>query len=264
MGEPGVAGRNRAKDSDPYRGVSVKSGFDEIRWRYPESGRGDEVHVLDGQPFGGDITRAVPIRQGPKYRNRVNHEGLYVSAQTGQQVWYESMEEYVALMEVEHTMRVTSIAAQPCCFLFRAGFRHYPDFAVRTRKGGTAVLDVHEPDLTSLQDLIQFNRTARSCEQLGWGYYVLAPVTGYRRSNLVWLAGYRHSNAAPDPDTEARIMQAVRSPIGIMALARLLDPNLEWHYLPAIYQLMFTGALDYDNSAPFDDDTPVWEADPRR
>lgn len=254
----GLVARNRAEFSDPYKGVSARSGFDEIRWRYPESGREGEVHVLDGVPFTGDITRAVPIRQGPKYRNRRNHEGLYVSAQTGQQVWYESMEEYVALMEVEHTMKVMSIAAQPCCFLFRHGLTHYPDFAVRTAKGGTVILDVHEPDLTTLEDLVRFNRTAHSCEQLGWGYYVLGPVTGYWRNNLVWLGGYRHEEAAPAPEIEARIVEAAQDPVGIMALARLLDRDIEWHYLPAIYHLMFTGALDYDNSAPFDDETPVW------
>ncbi|MFD1211114.1 TnsA-like heteromeric transposase endonuclease subunit [Arthrobacter sp. GCM10027362] len=254
------SGRNRAKSTHPYAGASIKDGLEEVRWRYPKSEGDGEVHVVDGTPFTGDITRAVPIRIGSKYLHRTYHEGLYVVGQTRQQVWYESMAEYVALMQIEHTMSVASVASQPCCFLFRGEMAHYPDYAVKTTVGDTIIIDVHDMQSTGLRDVVKFNRTAHVCEQLGWGYTVIEPLRLHEERNLVWLAGYRHWYAVPDPELEVRILDAASAPIGLVALARKLDPDLEWRHLPAVYHLMFTGVLGYDSALPLDDGTLVWKA----
>lgn len=251
--------RNRAQSSHPYRSLTIKDGFEEVRWRYPESSSEGELHVVDGAPFTGDITRAVPSRTGYTYPGRVNHEGLYIVGQTGQQVWYESMTEYEALMLIEHTMSVTSVASQPCCFLFRGGTAHYPDYALTSADNHTIIVDVRDLDFTGLRELSSFNRSAQLCDQLGWGYMIIEPLFGHFRHDLIWLAGYRHSIAAPDHSLRARILDAARSPIGLMKLARLLDPNLEWRHLPAIYHLMFTRVLAYDLVSPLDDNTLVWK-----
>lgn len=255
-----IWGRNRAKSSHPYKGASIKNGFEEVRWRYPESTGEGEVHVVDGTPFLGDLSRAVPARVGYKYPRRINHEGLYVVGQTRQQVWYESMTEYVALMQIEHTMSVTALASQPCCFLLRGGIAHYPDYAIRTEEGRTMVVDVRDMEFTELRDIVAFNRTAHVCKQLGWGYTIVEPLHNHEERDLVWLAGYRHSVAAPDDLLRARILDAAIEPIGLMTLARRLAPNPDWLHLPAIYHLMFTRALSYNPSSPLDDDTPVWKA----
>lgn len=257
---PGVPriGKNQAKSSHPYQGNSIKDGLEEVRWYYPGSKQDGEVHVVDGTAFTSDVTRAVPVRTGPKYPQRINHEGLYVVGQTGEQVWYESMDEYVALMQIEHTMSIAAIASQPCCFLLRGEMAHYPDYAVRTNKAGTIIVDVRSMDFTTERDLLKFNRTAQVCDQLGWGYTLIEPLRGHEQRNLVWLAGYRHAYAAPGPELEARLLAAAADPVKLMYLARQLDPALAWRYLPAIYHLMFTRVLDYDGGAPLCDDTRIW------
>lgn len=254
-------GRNRARSSHPYKGVRIKDGFEEVRWHYPESTGEGEVHVVDGAPFTGDISRAVPARTGYKYPGRINHEGLYIVGQSQQQVWYESMAEYTALMQIEHAMCVSAVASQPCCFLLRGGIAHYPDFAIRTAEGRSIIVDVRDMEFTELRDIVSFNRTAHVCEQLGWGYIIIEPLYGYEKHNLEWLAGYRHPVAAPSDELRARILDAVSEPIGLMKLARRLDPHLEWRHLPAIYHLMFTRILAYDPASPLDDDTTVWKAE---
>ncbi|QNE14855.1 TnsA-like heteromeric transposase endonuclease subunit [Pseudarthrobacter sp. NBSH8] len=251
--------RNRAKSSHPYRNISIKDGFEEVRWRYPESAALGEMHVVDGTPFTGDITRAIPSRAGYKYPQRINHDGYYVVGQTCEQVWYESMTEYVALMQIEHSMSVASIASQPCCCLLRGEMAHYPDYAVRTA-GGIIVIDVRDMHFTTLRDIAKFNRTGNLCKQLGWGYAVIEPLFGYERHNLVWLAGYRHWYAAPDADLAGRIIKLAADPTALMDLARELDANLGWRHLPAIFHLMFKRVLSYDGSRPLDDDTLIWKA----
>ncbi|MBE4719865.1 TnsA-like heteromeric transposase endonuclease subunit [Pseudarthrobacter sp. AB1] len=251
-------GKNQATSSHPYRGASIKDGLEEVRWYYPESKPDGEVHVVDGSPFTGDLSRAVPVRTGYKYPQRINHEGLYIVGQTGEQVWYESMEEYVALMQIEHTMSIGAIASQPCCFLLRGEMAHYPDYAVKTNKEATTIVDVRSMKFTTLRDIVKFNRTAQVCEQLGWGYTIIEPLYGYEEHNLVWLAGYRHRYAAPDEELRERIVAATTEPIELMRLARGLDADLEWRYLPAIFHLMFTRVLDYDRSTSLCDATRIW------
>lgn len=250
--------RNRTKSSHPYRGVRIKDGQEELRWRYPESTAMGEVYVLDGAPFNGDLGRAVPLRSGAKYPQRTHHEGHYVVGKTGQQVWFESMAEYVALMQIEQSFSLGSISSQPCCFLFRGEIAHYPDYAVKTARGATVIVDVRSAHLMRPRDVAKFQGTARVCEQLGWGYSVVEPLQGYEQHNLVWLAGYRHWFTAPDSELQAKIVRAASSHIRLIDLARLLDPDLEWHYLPAVYHLMFTKVLEYDQTSPLSDDTPVW------
>lgn len=258
-------GKNRATSSHPFRGISIKDGLEEVRWLYPESKRDGEVHVVDGTPFTGDLSRAVPVRTGYKHPQRINHEGLYVVGQTGEQVWYESMEEYVALMQLEHRMSIAAIASQPCCFLLRGEMAHYPDYAVKTSDAATIVIDVRSMNFTTPRDIVKFNRTAQVCDRLGWGYTVIEPLLGYEERNLVWLAGYRHRYAAPDEELEERIVAAATEPIELMHLARELmhlarglDADLEWRYLPAIFHLMFTRVLNYDGSTSLCDETRIW------
>ncbi|GAA1496050.1 TnsA-like heteromeric transposase endonuclease subunit [Paeniglutamicibacter kerguelensis] len=251
--------RNRARGSHPFKGVVIKRGLEEIRWSYPDSKFGGETYVVDGSEFIGDITKALPARNSYKYPNRVNHEGLYVSCHTGQQVWYESMTEYIALMQIEHEMEVASIASQPCCFLFRGGYAHYPDYALKTCGGATTVVDVRDLEWTDESDIEKFNRTASICDRLGWGYRIIEPMYGYRLHNLVWLAGYRHGYVAPGPELKQAVLEAAAEPLALMELACILSPDPEWLYLPQIYHLMFHRYLGYDDELPFHDETRVWK-----
>lgn len=110
------------------------------------------------------------------------------------------MTEYIALVQIEHAMEVVSIASKPCCFLFRGGYAHYPDYALKTRGGATSVVDVRDPEWTDESDVRKFNETASICDRLGRGYRIIEPLYGSRLHNLVWLAGYRHGYAAPGPE----------------------------------------------------------------
>ncbi|TDL41888.1 TnsA-like heteromeric transposase endonuclease subunit [Kocuria rosea] len=255
------SGKNQARSSHPYQGVRIKDGLEEIRWHYPARMGGEQRHVVvEGSPFTGDLTRAVPIRIGPKYPLRPHHNGSYIVGQTRQEVWHESMTERSALLLIEHTMSIVSIASQPCCFLLRGDVYHYPDYALRTLGGDTVVVDVRDLQFTELQDIARFNRSANLCEAVGLGYTVIEPLPGFHQSNLERLGRYRHHFEAPEAELQARILEAAAEPIGVMDLARRLCPDPEWRYLPAIQHLMFTRVLNYDRTLPLDDDTRVWKA----
>lgn len=255
-----TAAKNRATSSHPYQNVRIKDGLEEVRWRYLESEPTGEVHILDGTPFIGDLSRAVPIRTGAKYHGRFHHEGLHVLGETGEQVWYESMAEHVALLQIEQNFSIKSVTSQPCCLLLRGEMAHYPDYAVKTKDAATVLIDVRPAHLVTARDEQKFQSTAHICEQLGWGYSIIEPLQGYARHNMVWLAGFRHWYAAPDHALYNRIMATTSSPMRLIDIGRLLDPELEWHYLPAIYHLMFKAVLSYDEKSPLSDDTLVWKS----
>ena len=255
------SGKNQARSSHPYQGVRIKDGLEEIRWHYPAPMGGPQKYVVDGRnSFSGDLTRAVPIRIGPKYPLRAHHEGRYIAGQTRQEVWHESMVERSALLQIEHTMSIASIASQPCCFLLRGDVYHYPDYALRTPEGATIVVDVRDLQFTDLHDIDKFNRSAHLCEQAGLGYTVIESLPGFQQSNLERLGRYRHHFEAPDAVLLTRILETAAEPIAVMDLARRLCLDPEWRYLPAIQHLMFTRVLGYDRTVPLDDDTLVWKA----
>ena len=102
------------------------------------------------------------------------------------------MVERSALLQIEHTMSIASIASQPCCFLLRGDVYHYPDYALRTPEGATIVVDVRDLQFTDLHDIDKFNRSAHLCEQAGLGYTVIEPLPGFHQSNLERLGRYRH------------------------------------------------------------------------
>lgn len=82
LGVPRI-GKNRAKSSHPYQGLSIKDGLEEVRWYYPESKGGGEVHVVDGTPFKGDVTRAVTVRTARVRPGGAMPDGLHTDGHHG-------------------------------------------------------------------------------------------------------------------------------------------------------------------------------------
>jgi hypothetical protein len=239
---------NLAGGADPYRNLVNASASAVIAWN--DATGAVRSSIADKRLLRQGIESARMVRRPVKYKHRRNYEGHYWCAGSGERVWYESMTEYSALMELDHTLRLTKVAAQPFCVLFGDGTRHYPDYFALLDSGRQFVYDVRPEALVDEKAKIQFAKTREVCEQIGWGYQVLHGVTGVRRHNLEWLAGYRHPYVDPGPQIKARILNEASIPIPLGRLAAALDSTQPVRFLPGIYHLLWRGELTHSPSKP--------------
>lgn len=83
-------------------------------------------------------------------------------------MWFESLYERAALMRLDRDRRVVGLAAQPMWVHWSGGLgKHAPDFFVRYRGGGAAIVDVKPARQIDEHDAEVFGRTAELCEQGG-------------------------------------------------------------------------------------------------
>jgi len=240
--------KNLAVTADPYRNLVNASEGAFIAWT--DSTGAVRTSLADKRLLRQGLETARMVRRPVKYKHRRNYEGYYWCAGSGERVWYESMAEYSALMELDHTLRLARVAAQPFCILFGDGTRHYPDYFALHGSGRQFVYDVRPEALVDEKAKIQFAKTREVCEQIGWGYQVLHGVTGVPRHNLEWLAGYRHPYVDPGPQAKARILDEAAEPIPLDQLAAALDSTQPVRFLPGIYHLLWRGDLTHDPSKP--------------
>ena len=196
------------------------------------------------------IERAVPILRGHNYQHRRHYEGHYWCAGTGRHVWYESMTEYTSLMYLDHTERLSGVAAQPVCFYFEDGSRHYPDFFALHESGEQVMYDVRPLSLVDEAAEEQFAKTAAVCERIGWGYAVLHGVSGAQRHNLEWVAAYRHPWNSPIEEDRERLLAFLEKPQTLGDAARLLDLKYPSRRVNIIYHLMWQQQITYNDALP--------------
>lgn len=238
----------RSPTPDPYRNVVPSSDRSVIAWT--DASGALRSAIADQRCLAHELETARVSRRPVKYQHRRNYEGFYWCAGSGESVWYESMTEYSALMKLDHTCKLAKVAAQPFCILFDDGSRHYPDFFAVHLSGQQVLYDVRPAQRVDDKAQEQFGKTRDLCDRIGWGYEVLNGVTGVERHNLEWLAGYRHSYAAPGAELASRVREGVSTPVPLGELAYTLDPELPVRFLPMIYHLMWSGALSYTPSIP--------------
>lgn len=238
---------------DPFRNVAPAGVNPILLWR-DSQGR-VRSSVADERCRGLDLGTAQRSREPVKYQHRRNYEGYYACAGTGQSIWYESMTEYSALMQLDHEYQLAQVASQPFCILFPDNSRHYPDFFAVHASGQQCVYDVRPMELIDDRASTQFEKTGRLCERIGWAYEVLHGVRGVQRHNLEWLAGYRHQYVAPESTVAVRILEAANQAISLAELASILDRELPTRVIPAIYHLMWTGQLGFNECIPISWDT---------
>ncbi|GAA3313330.1 TnsA-like heteromeric transposase endonuclease subunit [Arthrobacter ramosus] len=234
--------------ADPYRNLVNANDQAVIAWM--DAAGEARTSVADARCLRSGLESARMVRRPVKYQHRRNYEGYYWCAGSGESVWYESMTEYSVLMELDHTRDLAKVAAQPFCILFADGARHYPDYFALHASGRQVVYDVRPEGRVDEKAAVQFEKTRRVCEEVGWGYEVMHGVTGVQRHNLEWLAGYRHPYVDPGARERARIFDASTEQVPLAQLAVALDPVLPVQSLPGIYNLLWNQELTYEPSIP--------------
>ena len=136
-----------------------------------------------------------PVRNFPSFRGQRNYPGLWWFATTGTHVGHESWVERDQLMALDADPDVVGVLSQPFWIHWPDGTRHAPDYFVRRRDGSVVVVDVREDDRISGTDREVFDRSAATCETVGWDYCRVGALDPVLRANLRWLSGYRQPRA---------------------------------------------------------------------
>lgn len=191
---------------------------------------------------------------------RRNTEGFYWFGQLGHHVWYESMEEYTALMRLDHRCRVTAIVTQPMRIDFAGGGAHFPDIFLEYADGRQGLCNVRPAALIDDAAAQQFEQTALVCSEIGWSHQVLPEVSRIERHNLEWLAAYRHPRHAPTAAGRMDILHAAQSGGTFGDLWSESRTLREAHPLAGLYHLLWRRDLDFDATRPLDFDTPIRKA----
>jgi len=224
-------------------GLRVLSDFqsEAVAWidRDGETRSTNDIQSLRDRSFED----AQICRKPVKYRHRGYYEGHYWFAGTGDLVWHESMNEYMALMWLDFKFEIVGIAAQPMCIFFADGSHHYPDFFAVHADGQQVLYDV-KPLARFDEDVVrQFRRTKEFCARAGWDYQVLTDLSPHFAMNLEWVASYRQPVNAPAPHVRDRILRCVEDGRSLRELAEALNPMLPARHIHQIYHLIWRGDL---------------------
>lgn len=229
------------------------------------------VHWLDqtgtlrtARPSVGLLDRelylAPPIRKGNRYQGRRNYHGRnWVSATAGH-VWHESMYERYALLDLDFRHDLIAIASQPMRLTLSNGDSHVPDFIALHADYRQVVYDVKPAARVTAKAQRQFDLTAELCARVGWGYEVFSEATPLVRTNVEWLANFRHHRFRPPPQALANLTEKLTSPLTVReGAAAMRLPN--WNGgVGAIYHLAWVGELTLDLTQHLSYNTPIRKA----
>lgn len=207
---------------------------------------------------GRGLHLAQQARRGHQYPQRKNYEGLYWFAGMQQHVWHESLFESTALMHWDFIQDIETIASQPMRIIFESGHEHYPDFFALHQSGDQVLYDVRPERLIDESARFQFAETARVCAKIGWRYEVFSHIEATSKTNMEWLANYRHQRNEPTIEDRERVLNFLAEPKTLAATAKLFDFQYRVRGLPFIYHLMWTGLITFDMQQPLMESTNVW------
>jgi hypothetical protein len=244
------------RPNHPFAALKT-DGRNLVSWITPddtEVTRTASPRLRDATLFGNKLTR-----QSAKYHNRVHYEGYYWFAGTGRHVWHDSMEEFYAVMWLDHQQAITNIAAQPFHLLFADGTHHYPDYIAQHRNGDRIVYDIRPEHRIDEDTAATFAKTATVCEAIGWQYRVITgQLTRVQRHNLEVVAGYRHPRLEPPEDITEAIRAALTEPTTLRELLSLLGPKRPGAYIHIPYHLVWNRTIEFDTTRPLTFDTHLW------
>jgi hypothetical protein len=245
-------------EPDGFRNLAVGRDGDSIAWL--ESDGSVHTSMLDRRATTLHLENASIARMPIKYPHRPHYEGYYWFAGTGKHTWHESMEEYAALMWLDHRFDIYAIAAQPMCIFFEDGSRHYPDYFAVHSSGHQVLYDVRPEQLIDDRTREQFEKTREVCKHVGWGYEVLTGLQTSAKLNLELIAAYRHPRNRPDAETADRILRTVGERMRLDDLARFVDSELPARHIHHIYNLIWCRRLEFDTRRPMNWSTTIWRS----
>lgn len=246
--------RNNSGQSGPGR-LKTATRRDLVVW--VDHARTQHVENATPALVHRNIDQARRIRTGYQYKGQRNYHGVYAFGQTGQHVWYESLFEMTALMTLDFTERISSIASQPMMMQFESGAVRYPDLFALHTDGRQVVYDVRPDKLIAPKTVEEFAETRRVCEKVGWAYQLFTHIDPIAKANLEWLAGYRHPRYQPDDETTERVLAAADQPATFRDLVETADTTHRARGAIAVYNLLWNHLLRFDMTTQLTTHTPI-------
>ncbi|MCP2353008.1 hypothetical protein HD597_000028 [Nonomuraea thailandensis] len=207
---------------------------------------GVEQHAPLAVGWNVQFERAAAVRSFPSFRGQRNFPGWWWSATTGEHVGYESWVERDVLMVMDFDQDIVAFASQPFWLTWAADDRvrrHAPDYFARTRDGQGLVVDVRPDDRVDPAASEAFAAMGRACEEVGWKFHRTGGPAPVLRSNLRWLAGYRHRRCYQE-ELAQDLLHVFRAPTALLRGAQQVGDQLMT--LPVLYHLLWTGHLTTD------------------
>ncbi|PZU45127.1 TnsA-like heteromeric transposase endonuclease subunit [Microbacterium aurum] len=204
--------------------------------------RRDSVDVVD-VPF----ETVDKVRTPKSWKHKKNYTGQYWAATTGGHVWFESLYERVALMQMDRDPAVAAISSQPM-WIDWAGTprRHAPDFFVRFCNGSAAVIDVKPLLRIKPDDVEAFDWTSALCGELGWDYFVVHDISESEGRNLRFLSGYRYDRWRDSASVD--VMRAHSGESARLSEWASLLEGVSAQPLGAVYSALWWRDLIFDSS----------------
>jgi hypothetical protein len=207
-----------------------------------------EVSVLDLSRVADlELEDIEPIRKPQFYEGQSYKPGWWWSSTDGGLVPYESINERVALITLDHDPDVTWIVAQPLRLHFEDRSVHVPDFLTRTSAGDLRLVDVTTAWRLEnrAETRASFEATHLVCEELGWEYVVVLDADFDRQFavNLLYLANFKPP-PGPAASYAKALLEAASDPIELGELVEQIGPrSLIW---PLAMHLLWHGLLRID------------------
>ena len=198
-----------------------------------------------------------PVRSFSSRKRQRHFPGLWWSSTTRRHVGYESWLERDHLMLLDFEPSVVGIASQPFwLFWDEEGRRrsHAPDYFARLVDGRAMVVDCRPADRIKPRDAAAFAATQRACELVGWEYRLVSEPDPVLRTNVRWLAGYRHPRYRVPGVSEA-LREAFLDTAPLMAGAEETGDPIA--VLPVLFHLLWCGELTAGLSTVLHEATPV-------
>ena len=143
-----------------------------------------------------------PIRPAVAFKGQRNLAGLWWCVTNQRHVGFESWCERDQLMRLDFDSSVVGVSSQPFRITLPASLpqsSHVPDYFVRHADGTALVLDIRPDSRVKPADQAVFDATAQLCASVAWAYQRMGELPSTYRTNLQWIAGYRHPRCLHEP-----------------------------------------------------------------
>jgi len=175
------------------------------------------------------------------------------SVTTGTQLRLESGLEHDLVRELDRQPQVRWLVSQPACLEWprspsRRATKHTPDLLSLDADGAVTVWDVRPREKQDEEFVLVSELTRAACADVGWRYEVFSEIPPVRRSNLLWLSGFRRP--MPWHASSLAVIRDSLSGEGTLADVQHLDDGAG-HILSAMWHGIWSGLLDCDLDEPF-------------
>lgn len=145
-------------------------------------------------------------------------------------------------MRLDFDSSVVGVSSQPFRITLPASLpqsSHVPDYFVRHADGTALVLDIRPDSRVKPADQDVFDATAQLCASVAWAYQRMGELPSTYRTNLQWIAGYRHPRCLHEPS--AALMKEHLSVSGPSSVRELVTVAGEAVIvLPTLFHMLWT------------------------